>query len=275
MASLLGYEEKGPRIAFIICVLFAVYVFFWIKKRNKKRRQQELLKKELSKEHLDILERFMPVYKKLSQTNQRELQGHVNVFLDEKEFEGFEGLEINDEIRVLIAAQACLLLLNRETDLYEKLHSVYVYPSLYVAKVQDKDEVRAGESWGSGTVVLAWDHAKRGAKFFKDGKNVVLHEFAHQLDQADGAADGAPLLEHSSQYLEWSKVLGDVYKVLQKKSRFKGSTFLDKYGATNPAEFFAVATEFFYEKPKKFKKRHPELYEALMDYYKVDPSEWT
>jgi Mlc titration factor MtfA (ptsG expression regulator) len=101
---------------------------------------------------------------------------------------------------------------------------------------------------------------------------VVLHEFSHQLDQEDGVADGAPILEHRASYVTWARVLGEEYEALRKKRRRK--TVMRKYGATNPAEFFAVATEAFFEKPKQMKKKHPELYDELRDYYKLDPLGW-
>jgi len=174
-----------------------------------------------------------------------------------------------------------MLLLNRKTDGYPKLYSVLVYPSTYVAggkgffgNTSQPKSVRLGESWGHGTVVLSWDSVKQGAFNFKDGHNVTMHEFAHQLDQADGVADGAPVLEDRSAYTTWAAVFSREFSRLQEKKRKRKPSLLDKYGATNPAEFFAVVTESFFEKPKQFQKKHPELYEALQDYYKVDPVEW-
>jgi hypothetical protein len=134
--------------------------------------------------------------------------------------------------------------------------------------------VRLGESWQSGPVVLAWDSVKGGTLNITDARNVVLHEFAHQLDQEDGAADGAPILERRSRYITWARVLSKEYEVLRKKMRKHRRSVLDKYGATNPAEFFAVATETFFEKPRQMEKEHPELYDELKNYYKVDPAAW-
>ncbi len=158
-----------------------------------------------------------------------------------------------------------------------------VYPHTYVAKIVSSDgrvtidgqSVRLGESWQNGPVVLAWDSVTGGTSNITDARNVVLHEFAHQLDQEDGAADGAPILEHRSAYVAWARVLGEEYAVLQKSKKAHRRSVMNKYGATNPAEFFAVATETFFEKPKQMQKRHPELYDELRDYYKLDPLEWT
>ncbi|MHC4293543.1 MAG: M90 family metallopeptidase, partial [Planctomycetota bacterium] len=182
-------------------------------------------------------------------------------------------------VKVTIAGQACILLLNRKTRYFPRLRTIYVYPSTYVAKVGGGDgpvvdEARLGESWQNGPVVLAWDSVQGGAKNIQDGMNVVFHEFSHKLDQEDGSADGAPVLESRSCYATWAKVLSEEYEALQGKARKNQRSMLQRYGAKNPAEFFAVATEAFLEKPKQMKKKHPELYEELKKYYKLDPAEW-
>jgi Mlc titration factor MtfA (ptsG expression regulator) len=210
------------------------------------------------------------------------LHARINVFLDEKRFEGCGGLEITDEIRVTIAAQACMLLLNRKTKCYPRLLSILVYPSAYLAEKATRlgsTEViaqhgRLGESWHHGAVVLSWDAVIHGASDIKDGHNVVLHEFAHQLDQEDGSADGAPILEQRSRYVTWARVLSREYEELRNKTRRGESTVVRCYGVSNPAEFFAVLTETFFEKPKQLKKRHPELYEEVRSFYNVNPLEW-
>jgi Mlc titration factor MtfA (ptsG expression regulator) len=135
--------------------------------------------------------------------------------------------------------------------------------------------VRLGESWGSGTVVLSWDHVKGGAMNFRDGHNVAIHEFAHQLDQEDGVSDGTPCLENRSAYSEWARVLSRDYETLRDKAGKGRKSVMDKYGATNPAEFFAVATETFFEKPRQLHKKHPDLYEELREYYRVNPLCWS
>jgi len=224
----------------------------------------------------------VPLYNRLPDVLKRQLQGLVQIFLAEKHFEGCADLEITDEVRVTIAAQACMLLLNRKVTHFPKLHRILVYPHTYVAKVVSSDgrvtidgqSVRLGESWQNGPVVLSWDSVKGGTANITDARNVVLHEFAHQLDQEDGAADGAPILANWSSYGPWARVLGKEYEALRTKKRKHRRSVVRKYGATNPAEFFAVATEAFFEKPKQMKKRHPELYEELQDYYKIDPLSW-
>ncbi len=134
------------------------------------------------------------------------------------------------------------------------------------------EQGRLGEAWGQGVVVLSWDDVRRGAADMRDGQNVVLHEFAHQLDQEDGAADGAPILPGRSRYVAWARVLGAEYEQLRRDASRGRPSVLDDYGATNPAEFFAVATECFFEKPGLLRRRHPELYEELRAYYRQDPA---
>jgi Mlc titration factor MtfA (ptsG expression regulator) len=227
-----------------------------------------------------ILEKNVPIYDRLSEVDRGELRGLVQVFLAEKIFEGCGGLEITDEIKVTIAAQACLLLIRRETDVYPNLITILVYPTAYVSNmpqhgphgiVTEGPQGRLGEAWTSGVVVLSWDDVKRGAADVRDGQNVVFHEFAHQLDQEDGASDGAPVLPGRNLYTAWGRVLGAEYDELRKVAETGKKSVLDTYGATEPAEFFAVATEAFFEKPVQLKKKHPELYEELKLYYQQDP----
>jgi MtfA peptidase len=246
----------------------------------RRRRRERLRSTPFPPAWSAILDANVPLFGRLSEADRRELEGHIQVFLAEKHFEGCGGLALTDEIRVTIAAQACLLLLHRATDYYRRLITILVYPSAYMAKgvepigggfVIEGPQGRLGEAWQDGVVVLSWDDVRRGAADARDGQNVVLHEFAHQLDQEDGAADGAPILERRSQYVAWARVLGAEYDQLRQATRKHRKTVLDKYGASQPAEFFAVATECFFEKPAQLRKKHPELYEELKAYYHQDP----
>jgi Mlc titration factor MtfA (ptsG expression regulator) len=170
----------------------------------KKRRRQRLRTQPFPSAWLSIIKHNVSFYNHLPQADQQELQGHIQIFLAEKLFEGCGGLELTDEIKVTIAAQACLLLLHRETDYYPRLITILVYPHAYLAKgavsigggaVLASETARLGEAWKDALVVLSWDDVRQGASDLHDGHNVVLHEFAHQLDQQDGSADGAPILE--------------------------------------------------------------------------------
>ena len=237
-----------------------------------------------------ILEAHCPFYQRLPKEDQRELRGHMQVFLAEKNFEGCGGLVITDEIRVCIAAQACLLLLHRKTDYYPDLQSILVYPSAYFVKetrhlgggiMEERHHARLGEAWRHGAVVLAWDAVCQGTADPDDGHNIVFHEFAHQLDYEDGCANGAPALgdAHSwwarrSRYATWARVLSSEFERLSADAQQGHTAVLDGYGATNPAEFFAVATESFFERPREMQEKHPELYQELKQYYQQDPAQW-
>jgi len=258
-------------------------VVAWVAIRQLRRsRRRALFSAPFSGEWVRILKQNVSLYKLLPKDFQSELHGHINIFLDEKVFVGCGGLEITDEIRVTIAAQACILLLNRKTNYYPRTKTILVYPGAYIAREINRDgfvetmedNVRTGESWHRGPVVLSWDDAKRGASDATDGENVVLHEFAHQLDQENDLSDGAPVLEHRSQYMAWAQILSREYDSLKKKIIRDHESVFDHYGATSPAEFFAVLTETFFETPVELKKEHPELYEEVKNFYKVDPIRW-
>jgi Mlc titration factor MtfA (ptsG expression regulator) len=197
---------------------------------------------------------------------------------------------MSDEIRVCIAAQACLLLLHRKTDYYPELRSILVYPSTYFVEetrhlgagvMEEGRYARLGEAWQHGAVVLAWDAVRQGTADPDDGHNVVFHEFAHQLDFEDGLANGAPALgeghrwsTRKSRYAAWARVLSTEFERLRADAQRGQTSVLNAYGATNPAEFFAVATESFFERPREMQEKHSELYEELKRYYLQDPVQW-
>ena len=245
----------------------------------KKWRRKRLITQSFPSEWLKILRQRVPYYGLLTHKEQKELRDDIRIFLSEKQFEGCGGLEITDEIRVTIAAQACILLLNRQHDYYPNLQSILVYPSAYIAKERSVDaagivsegpQARLGEAWLRGAVILSWGDVQRGFRDPQDGRNVTLHEFAHQLDQQDGIFDGAPLLDKRSRYSSWARILRKEYEALRNSSERGESTFIDEYGATNPAEFFAVITEAFFENPKGLKQKHPELYQELKQFFHQD-----
>ena len=230
-----------------------------------------------------ILRDHLPPYSQLSDSLRNQLHGLIHVFLAETRFEGCAGLDITDEIKITIAAQACMLQLNRNSGLYPGLRYIIIYPSAFVVTRSEVDgsgvvshgaKGLLGESWQNGKVILAWDNVLHGARNFVDGSNVVLHEFAHQLDSETGSADGAPLLAGESSYRSWAGTLSNEFEDLQRDARYGKRSLMDHYGATNPAEFFAVATETFFEKPRHMEKHHSELFEVLKSYYRIDPGDW-
>lgn len=226
-----------------------------------------------------ILADHVAYYRILSPEDQAELHGHMHVFLEEKHFEGCNDLEVTERMRVVVAALACVLLLHRETDYFPGLESILLYPQAFMTMghrrgpmglVHESDEVRAGESWSRGAVVLSWPDIRRDMRDF-DGRNVVFHEFAHQLDQADGQADGWPDDLDDALEPDWNRVMAREFAALVDAVENYQHTFLDAYAAKSPAEFFAVLTENFFERPRALDQHHPELYDILSRYYRQDP----
>ena len=234
-------------------------------------------------EWIALLEKNVPLYSRLPEELRLRLHERIGRFIATVRFEGCGGLDLTEEMILTVAAQACLLVIHRDGQPYPKLKALYLYPSTFHSVRKQVDEIgivtegevhRLGESWGMGTVVLAWDSVAKGALGIGDGENVTFHEFAHQLDHEDGPTDGAPGLPSRAAYRTWSRVFHENYADLQQLAEEGKKTVLDAYGATNPAEFFAVATETFFEKPQQLHQERPEMYEALTKYYGLDPREW-
>ncbi len=192
---------------------------------------------------------------------------HLKVFALDKDWFGAAGLTVTDEMKVVISGAAARLSRNLDLDLYDDLRTIVIYPSHY--KHPDSDDIVYGEAHAWGQVILSWDAVLSGLANATDGHNTALHEFAHVLDSADGAFDGTPTLHHQRDYHAWAKVFSQRYFALRKAP---DSNVLRPYGATNEAEFFAVATEAFFEKPGQLKNKAPDLFEELKRYYRVDPS---
>jgi MtfA peptidase len=247
----------------------------------KERKRRRLRNRPFPNKWLKLIQRHIVFFHRLSASDRAELLGHIQVFLAEKRFEGCSGFEITDEVRVTIAAQACLLLLHRRTDYFPGLLTILVYPLTYM--VEERRQI--GEHlWEEGTVsrlgetgrrmgslVLSWGAVKHGAANPADGKNVVLHEFAHQLDFENDAADGVPELATREQQLAWADVMRSEYASLRAADESGIPTLLDTYGATDPVEFFAVLVEAFFEQPRALRAHHPKLYAELRTYFQQDP----
>jgi Mlc titration factor MtfA (ptsG expression regulator) len=218
-------------------------------------------------------------YRWLKPAEQARLRDDLRVFVAEKYWEGCGGLAMTDEIRVTIAAQACLLVLGMEHYYYDRVLSVLVYPhgfrnpeSSQGGGIHQDGVGLSGEAHYRGPVILAWSEVLEDGQHPRRGHNDVIHEFAHQLDMLDGVINGTPPLGGPAEQARWKAVMSDEYERLIRDSAVGRATLLDEYGATNEAEFFAVATETFFDRPTDLARRHPRLYELLRDYYRQDPA---
>jgi hypothetical protein len=230
-----------------------------------------------------ILQQHVPIVSRLPADLAGQLRRLIQHFVHAKQFVGCAGQDIDDTVRVTIAAQACLLLLNRPSRVYPRLHTILVYPGAFAVPRREVDaagvvsEARQpllGESWEDGRVVLSWDHVLDGARDGEEGQNVVLHEFAHQLDSESGSNNGAPFLGDPARYQRWAEVLSRDFEQLRSAAMVRQPGVIDHYGAHSPAEFFAVATETFFLRPWQMAERHAELYGELQGYFRVDPRAW-
>lgn len=267
--------------AFLVVLLVAAGIASW--PLWVRRRRQRIAAQPFPAAWRRLLRRHVPLVARLPARQQLRLKGLMQVFLAEKPILGCRGLQVTDEMRVTIAALACLPLLGAARGLYPELRQVLLYPTAFVVDrpvnegggvLSEQRRALAGESWSQGQVLLAWDEVKRGAATPDDGHNVVIHEFAHQLDQAGGPANGAPALPTAEAYRRWSTVMQNEFDALQRRLAIGEHGLIDAYGATDPAEFFAVVSELFFERPLELAASHPALYAELRGYYRLDPAGW-
>ena len=256
-------------------------MFHWL----RDHRRTELRERPFPPEWETLVAANVAHYRMLNNLDRTELCALTQVFLEEKQWEGCGGLDLTDEIRVTIAAQACLLLLGIPHDYYRNVESILIYPSTVVLperqpgvfeRIDGPVEASVpllGQAFTRGPVILVWDAVLRGARHPEKGHNVVYHEFAHKLDMLDGAADGTPILIDRDRLAEWVAVCSREFLRLRRLAETGQKTFLDAYGATNEAEFFAVATEEFFDRPLALQQHAPDLYDVLRAYYNQDPAE--
>jgi MtfA peptidase len=245
-------------------------------------RRRRLRSRPFPPDWLRTLEQRVPFFPLLPPADREELTGHIRVFLDEKSVEGGGGFRVTDEVRLVIAAHACLLLLHQDADYFPGLSSIVVYPDEFVAPLAEVDEagivtegedLRSGESWQQGTLVLSWEDVLLGGQDGYEDYNVIFHEFAHQLDARHGITSGAALPGSGERF--WEAVLEAEYLRLKKGAEQGEATFLDPYGAESPEEFFAVAVESFFTIPVEFRDELPELYAGLSACFRQDPANWS
>ena len=251
---------------------------FWLRRQTRRT----LLANPLTNEQRAIVDQAVPLLRKLPEALHAKLEGKINLFLHQVEFIGCDGLEVTEEMRLSIAAQACLLVVNTDTW-YPHLRTILVYPGAFKSQQKDyhgyvvteRDTVRLGESWSYGPVVLSWVHSDQGALDAADGRNVVFHEFAHQIDNLSGHTDGAPVLTKGQSFSEWERVILEAYDAHVRAVESGRTTVLDAYGAEAHEEFFAVAVEIFFEKPQALRREEPEVYEQLSQLFRLDPASWS
>ena len=256
-------------------------MFDWFRERRRKKLTQAAFPSSWE----EIIRRNVAHYCMLEDTERAHLQALIQVFIAEKNWEGAGGLELDDEIRVTISAQACLLILGLPHNYYQNVQSIIVYPSTVVPPPRklgsfehtiapvDIEQPILGQAFLRGPVIVIWDAALRGSRHPELGHNVIYHEFAHKLDMLDGAADGTPPLRNRTEYRDWVLVCSCEYQRLRRDTAMGKESFLNAYGATSEAEFFAVATEQFFDQPRLMLEQAPDLYRVLREYYRQDPSE--
>ncbi|MGM0774857.1 MAG: zinc-dependent peptidase [Pseudomonadota bacterium] len=265
-------------LIYTLCMLaiigFSVfYLFFY---RGWWREKQ--LQKPFPTHWRKLLQAQVPAYNRLHPNLRQQLEQHVQLFLAEKSFYGCDGFAIDDIVRLTIAGHACLLIVARNFSDFDEVSSILVYPDAYHVKalesdgivVSESNQIRSGEASSHGQVVLAWTQCEEGAVNPAGHHNVILHEFAHQLDYLDGTADGAPPLS-GEQARRWQETMTRAYEHLRHSLRHHTKPWLDPYGATEPAEFFAVLTETFFQQPGHLKEQQPEVYDVLCGFYRLDP----
>lgn len=250
----------------------------------RRRRREKILERPFPRAFRKIIASHVGYAQRLDDSEAKRLEELVQVFLEEKSFEGCGGLQLTDEIRVTVAANACILLLGLDHDLYSGVESILVYPSAVrrpatarspfdtSVRVEGQQPLLSGEAHLGGPVIVVWDSVLRDSRHPSSGHNVVFHEFAHKLDMLDREVDGTPPLSGREQYQRWSAACSEAYLALRERVAAGEPTFLDPYGAQSEGEFFAVVTEHFFEQPRRLLETHPALYDVLRQFYAQDPA---
>lgn len=268
-------------MAVFLILLFVAAGAFGYWQWSRRRRRKQLLVSALTEHQRAVIAGQVPLSRRLPPDLRGAFEGKINAFLDQVDFVGCNGLEVTEEMRLSIAAQACLLVVNSDTW-YDHLTTVLIYPGAFKSRqarhngyvVTERETVRVGESWSRGPVILSWAHTQQGALDDHDGHNVVFHEFAHQLDDLSGHTDGVPDLRRDQSFAGWAHAFLPAYKAHVRAVEAGHKTVLDPYGAEGPEEFFAVAVEAFFERPEVLKQHEPAIYQQLEMFFRLDPSAW-
>ena len=251
-------------------------MFNWFRNRRRKR----LLREPWPSAWNSILEDNVGHYKGLSPSEQDKLKAITRIIISEKHWEAHDGLDMSDEIQVTITGTAALMLLGVEDFYFEHVNTILVYPQPVHREsrgglIVGKESRHAGEAWQNGQVVLSWQDVVSDSRNPFDGRNLVIHEFAHCLDGLDGEMGGSLSFGDYATTQRWQQVCDSEFQALSRAAKRRRKTLLNHYGATNQAEFFAVASETFFEKPRQLKEEHRELFDLLTRYYRLDPIDWS
>jgi Mlc titration factor MtfA (ptsG expression regulator) len=265
-----------PLITYLLVVCF--------QHLRRQRRWSRARNANFSQESRKVLqEEFLP-YEHLSQSERSQLELKINHFLLHKRIEGMGELKITPRMKLLIAANACLIITNLDLkDVYPGLSNIFVMESSYIEKDNPVDPrsgrplhvTRLGESWKRGPIILSWSSIKQSIDLPQHKHNLIIHEFSHHLDQQDGYFDGTPKLSSDQQFHVWANVMGKEFSALRARVARHKKSDIDSYGATNEAEFFAVVTEYFFTDPQGLEKRHQEIFQVFRNYFQIDPRKWT
>lgn len=270
----------GVVLTLVVMTAIGLQVALPLIRRRHQRRWRSMA---LTAAQRDVVQKNVAACAHIPRDRRSVFEGLVNQFLHEKSFVGCGGLVVTDDMALTIAAQACVLLLGRPAECFDSTRTILVYPNAFFVQHDDVDEsglthqgrdLRAGESWSSGQVIVSWHDVLVGAADPDDAYNVVIHEFAHQLDGETGAVNGAPALVDASAAISWPVRMRREYDALVAAVTRGANTFIDPYGATDPAEFFAVLSEVFFEQASDLARRHPDLYDCMRAVYGVDPARW-
>ena len=222
----------------------------------------------------------IPVLRYLSSTEKARLRSLTTLFLYKKTFSGANNLLITDAMRITVASQACLQILNLGIDAFNGWVEIIVYPAAFNINrdvagadglIHNENTSLSGESWDRGPLILSWHDVERESYGLYPGRNIVIHEFAHKLDMLNGRANGMPPLHPNMPIETWTSTLSQAYELLQQNIDNFDHSYINPYAGTNPGEFFAVISEYFFTAPEILLQYCPEVYEQLKQYYRQNP----
>ncbi len=269
-------------LAITVLILFFIIFFTLFLLRRKSAKRKRLNREPFHNDWHKYLCDNVEIYNHLPTDIRKKLQDKVKIFVAEKNFEGCGGLELTPLHKVIIAAMACLPIVNGDDNLYPYLRNIIIYPEVYQNKnrssagtniVTETPHYVSGESWGTGTLILAWNICLKDCQHYGTGSNVIIHEFTHQLDSENGPTDGIPAIYNEELLIEWEKLFRKEFLSFRTNTHHKYDV-IDDYGAVNAAEFYAVCAETFFELPRQLQKQHPAIYKEFKKFYNLDPASW-